>query len=186
MFHALLDRWQASLPSGLRLQDYAFVDIGCGKGRVVMLASEFPFQQVTGVELIAALAETAGKNLVTWQATQRACEQISVIQADALAYAPPDTPLLVYLFNPFNRPLVEQFVAHLVACAERQRQVIDVLYLFPFHADCFANSPAIELVWDEEFGFSVEDAAADIFGSRQEHCHLYCISPGSRDTRKAD
>jgi len=47
------------------IRDYAFIDLGCGKGRVTTVASEFPFREVIGVELSTALAATARANAAT-------------------------------------------------------------------------------------------------------------------------
>src|SRR5687768_7586014 len=49
----------ASLPD---LESYAFVDVGCGKGRPLLVASEFAFQRIVGVELAPHLAKIARAN----------------------------------------------------------------------------------------------------------------------------
>jgi hypothetical protein len=50
------------LPS---VEDYTFVDLGCGKGRALLVASEFPFNAIIGVELNPALATIAERNAQT-------------------------------------------------------------------------------------------------------------------------
>lgn len=45
----------------------AFVDIGCGKGRVLLLAAEFGFRRVTGVEFAKELCEIARDNIAVPQ-----------------------------------------------------------------------------------------------------------------------
>jgi len=42
-------------------EDYDFVDIGCGKGRSIMLASDFPFRSITGIEISKTLCAIAKK-----------------------------------------------------------------------------------------------------------------------------
>jgi hypothetical protein len=39
-----------------------FMDLGCGKGRALIVASEWPFRQILGVELSPRLARAAQKN----------------------------------------------------------------------------------------------------------------------------
>jgi len=56
--HNILARWQASNPPH-ELAEYTFVDIGCGKGRALLLASEIGFREVVGVELNPGLAANA-------------------------------------------------------------------------------------------------------------------------------
>ena len=41
---------------------FTFVDFGAGKGRVLMMACEYPFKQVIGVELSRKLHATASRN----------------------------------------------------------------------------------------------------------------------------
>jgi hypothetical protein len=47
----------------IRYQDFTFIDLGSGKGRALLLASEFPFQEIIGVELGPELHEIAKKNI---------------------------------------------------------------------------------------------------------------------------
>src|SRR5918996_1296859 len=42
---------------------YTFVDIGSGKGRVLLIASEFPFAEIIGVEFAKELHEIAAQNI---------------------------------------------------------------------------------------------------------------------------
>src|SRR5947209_2929304 len=57
-FRYVLNKW-ATWPPELPVEEYTFIDIGCGKGRAVLLATELPFREVIGVELSPALVETA-------------------------------------------------------------------------------------------------------------------------------
>ncbi|HVA32678.1 MAG TPA: class I SAM-dependent methyltransferase, partial [Candidatus Baltobacteraceae bacterium] len=54
----------AQIPQSF-VRQATFVDVGAGMGRAVLLASEYPFKQVIGVELSRALAEIARENLQT-------------------------------------------------------------------------------------------------------------------------
>ena len=55
--------------------DYAFIDLGCGKGRVTTVASEFPFLEVIGVGLSAALAAHGSR--------QRSCGRAPISESSA-------------------------------------------------------------------------------------------------------
>ena len=65
-FEATMKRWLAEPPTDA-VEACCFVDIGCGKGRVVFLASRMPFARVIGVELVPGLARTAQANLAQWE-----------------------------------------------------------------------------------------------------------------------
>ena len=43
-------------------KDYSFIDLGCGKGRALLVASELPFKALMGVELNSGLARIAERN----------------------------------------------------------------------------------------------------------------------------
>ncbi len=51
--------------------EYVFVDMGCGKGKVVLLAAELPFKRVVGVELSPKLARIAKNNLRTYRGPRK-------------------------------------------------------------------------------------------------------------------
>src|SRR5215472_1458160 len=51
-FSCLHDDWSS----------YTFVDLGCGKGRVLLMARELGFGRIIGVEFAPALAKVARRN----------------------------------------------------------------------------------------------------------------------------
>jgi hypothetical protein len=73
VFRQVIARWRAGLadpqPTSSSLAAngpaaYSFVDIGAGKGRALLLASQIPFRTVIGVELSADLARIDRKSVV--------------------------------------------------------------------------------------------------------------------------
>src|SRR5438067_12580172 len=64
LFRGAMELWRGTLAgTGDALEDYALVDGGGGKGRVVMLASELAFREVGGVGVNPELGRVARKNL---------------------------------------------------------------------------------------------------------------------------
>lgn len=57
-----VEQWRAT-PGTLPVEQYRFIDLGCGKGRAVLLASRMTFRDVVGVELHPELAAVAQVNL---------------------------------------------------------------------------------------------------------------------------
>ena len=166
-----LDRWEESLAgSGFAVADYCFVDLGCGKGRAMMLASERPFRRVIGVELDPKLVDVAEINLAKWQARPHACQDIKVVLGDAVAYPMPDMPVLLYLFNPFDASLIQRIADGLKG---ERRYPIDVMYTRPDHAEIFEALPGVRTLYQGEIWFTPEDWAADVFETRRQQCFLY-------------
>src|SRR5215472_13796029 len=81
--------------------DYTFVDFGCGKGRVLLIASEFPFRKIIGVEFAVPLAEIAKRNLASYRSRTQKCRDISVLAMDAVHYELPEEPEVLFFFSPF-------------------------------------------------------------------------------------
>jgi SAM-dependent methyltransferase len=157
----------------IRHEDYTFVDFGCGKGRVLLVASEFPFRKIIGVEFVPPLAETAMQNLKRYRSSDAKCSAIEVVTGDAVEYELPPGPLLLYFFSPFSRPVMEQIVQNL----ERSIQVSprDLLVLFtgvPAVRDsAFGSRPQYERLQRGRY--------IDIYRHRSSLAAL--ITPDSRD-----
>jgi SAM-dependent methyltransferase len=91
-------------------RDFTFIDLGCGKGRAVMVATQFPFRQIIGVEISPELCATARTNIArnpVWAG------RISILEQDASTYTFPETPLLIFLYHPFLPPLLRRVLANL-------------------------------------------------------------------------
>ncbi|HEY1985855.1 MAG TPA: class I SAM-dependent methyltransferase [Terracidiphilus sp.] len=167
-------RWAETLTgTRLELSDYTLLDIGCGKGRVVMLAAESPFRAVVGVELHPGLARVAGKNLRKWLRKPRACRDVRIVQSDVLSLSFPDGPVAIYFFNPFEREMVELLLARLSALAARRTEPIDLIYVHPEFGELVQSAQGVELLADVDVPFSEEDARADVFGVDSDRCAIY-------------
>ncbi len=85
--------------------DATFVDLGCGKGRVLILAARRRFRRVVGVEIVPSLASTARWNVQRPDALRRS-HDIAVVEGDAGALPLPLGPLVLFLYNPFEASIV--------------------------------------------------------------------------------
>src|SRR6266849_6481339 len=88
----------SSLP--IEFDQFTFVDLGSGKGRTLLMASEYPFMRIVGVELIAELHRAAQQNIREYRSPTQRCVQIEALIADAREFELPEEPLVLYLFNP--------------------------------------------------------------------------------------
>jgi SAM-dependent methyltransferase len=85
-----------------------FVDIGSGKGKACFYAStRLAFKQVLGVEFSGPLADIARANAVKF-----GDPRIKFLTADATCFDLPDSPCVVFLFNPFDEVILERFIKH--------------------------------------------------------------------------
>lgn len=116
-----------------------FVDIGCGKGRALLIAAEFPFRRLLGVEIAPELCAIANANLALnpdWKS------RISVINGDASTFVYPEGPLFIFLYTPFLLSMVRRFLANLEGQLRRSPRPAYLLYanLFETEADAMAES----------------------------------------------
>ena len=95
---AMFREMMAALP--IQFDQFTFVDLGSGKGRTLLLASEYPFQKVVGVEILPELHRAAEENIRVYREKTGRGGHIGTILMDAREYVFPESPLVVYLFNP--------------------------------------------------------------------------------------
>lgn len=169
---AMLDRWLATPPQ-LPLSQYTFIDIGCGKGRAVMLASKLPFKEVIGVELNPILAQTSTANLKIWQSAGQPTCPTSIIHHDATTFTLPATPCLIYLYNPFSISIMQKLIQHLDEIFTTHSQPLDILYFTPDSGHIFANHPRFSTLWSISIPISPQDALAEPPISVQDQCTAY-------------
>lgn len=93
---------------GLDLKTYTFVDLGCGKGRTLLLAAQLPFKEVIGVELSPMHCEVAESNIARYLSGAKnpaLCQSLRVSCINAADFVFPDSDLLIYMYRPFLGPI---------------------------------------------------------------------------------
>jgi SAM-dependent methyltransferase len=128
VFHSLIRRWRRSQPAA-RMADTTFVDLGAGMGRGVLLASELGFKEVWGVELHPALAAIARRNAGLWRAAGRERSPIRIVEDDAVEWPLPSGPVAVFLFNPFEGPVLRRLLKAWQQEWKAQARQLDLLYV---------------------------------------------------------
>ena len=132
---------------GERLPAFAFLDVGSGKGLVVMQAARRRFREVVGIEMAAELVAIAERNAARFAAAHPDAAPMRFVAGDALASSLPDAPLVVYLYNPFDATLLAPFAARLEGAAAVDREIL-VAYVNPVHRDVFDRPDRYDTLWD--------------------------------------
>jgi SAM-dependent methyltransferase len=151
-----------TLPS---LEGFTFLDLGCGKGRPLLVASEFPFQDIVGVELSTSLAAAARKNAAVVKKRFPGRPALRIEVGDASIFPLPAGDLVVFLYNPFGAEVVLKMVANIEAGLAGGKRSLYVVYYNPVHGRCFDASPklsryfAVTLPYaPEERGYGPDEA----------------------------
>ena len=183
-FRAAITLWQQTLAGTPHsIAAYTFIDIGSGKGRAVMMASEFSFRQVLGVELNPRLTEIARENLAKWAAFPHACTDLTVLQADALSFPLPDSPAVLYLFHPFDEHVLRLLLNRLVALSHTRNAPLDIICIAPYPPELFNAVPGMTLSWDGDIPLAPEDAAVDAFNCTAQYTRIYRLPGAAKPVR---
>jgi len=138
---ALFQEMMASLP--IAFEQFTFVDLGSGKGRTLLMASDYPFRKIVGVELLAELHSAAQENIRAYHSPTQRCTQIEALSGDACEFAFPDAPLVLYLFNPLPEPALRRTVQNLEQSLQQSPRPIWIVYHNPAMSSVLAASPAL-------------------------------------------
>jgi len=118
----------------LDFSGFTFIDAGSGKGRALLLASNYNFRRILGIELIPELARVARENLDKFHARDRSRREradMKVVCGDAGDFVFPDEPTVLFLFNPLPEPSLRELVRNLARSLELHPRAFYVAYANP-------------------------------------------------------
>ena len=122
LFHQIL-RALPVAPDG-----FTFIDLGSGKGRTLLMASDFPFRRILGVELLDEFETIARRNIERYRGERQECFALESQQGDAREFVFPDEPTVLYLFNPFPEHVLREVLANLLDSLSRSPRPVVVIY----------------------------------------------------------
>ncbi len=159
LFHKLVTRWRSL--SAHPIERTAFVDIGAGKGRAMLLAATMPFRRIVGVELHPALAAAARANLEQFQ-EKHGAPRIRLEEADVMALRMPAGPCCVFVFNPFDLVLMDRFLDRLQRQFTGRECDLELLYANDEQRKLILEEhPRFRELWRGRIFLSREDRNAD-------------------------
>ena len=105
--------------------EYTFVDLGSGKGRMLLLAAEYSFSRIEGVEFAKEFHDVATDNIRRYLRKPRPCENIHSLNLDAAEYLFPEGKIVLYFFSSFGPDLVALVLKNLTdSLRKNPREVI--------------------------------------------------------------
>jgi len=123
-------RYEACSPTACRwaienapvdLSTFYFVDVGCGKGRPLLIASQYPFKRLVGIEYSAKLCDQAHANLAA-AGVSRSRFEICCQDAADCKFAMHNT--FAYLHNPFDHEILRAVLKRMSQLAETNQVVV--------------------------------------------------------------
>jgi SAM-dependent methyltransferase len=144
LFREMLEALQER--THIDFHDFIFVDLGSGKGRTLLMASDYPFRRIVGVELLPALHQAAQENLSEYRSEPQKCFALESICADATEFDFPDEPTVLYLFNPFPESGLRRVITNLERSLREHPRADYVLYHNPLLEHVLSESAALRKV----------------------------------------
>jgi len=134
LFHQIL----RALP--IAADGFTFIDLGSGKGRTLLMASDYPFRRIVGLELLAEFEAIARRNISRYHGEQQKCFALESQQGDAREFVFPDEPIVLYLFNPFPEHVLREVLANLSSSLRASPRTVFVIYHNLVHERVFVES----------------------------------------------
>src|SRR5208283_516537 len=141
LFHEMLEALNRE--AGIDFRDFVFIDLGSGKGRALLMASDFPFRRILGVELLPALNRIAQENLSRYRSETQKCFALESRCSDATRFELPPEPTILYLFNPFPESGLTSVIGNLERSLRAHPRAVYVIYHNPLLARVLGGSSAL-------------------------------------------
>jgi SAM-dependent methyltransferase len=125
LFHEMMSKLE------IDFRQFVFIDVGSGKGRVLLMAADYPFRRVIGVELLPELHRIAQENISRYKSDSQRCFAIESICADARDFVFPPGPMVIYLFNPLPEPGLIKLLEDLKRSLQQNPRPVFLVYHNP-------------------------------------------------------
>ncbi len=141
---ALFQEMMASLP--IDFSKFTFVDLGSGKGRALLMASEYPFRRIVGVEILPELHRVAQENLSRYKSESQKCIVLEAICGDAIDFTFPPQPLVLFMFNPLSESGLRRALYKLDKSLDAHPRSVYLLYHNPLQEHVLNESAALSRI----------------------------------------
>ena len=100
-----------------------FVDIGCGKGKVLLIASLFGFKKISGIDIDNKLLKISKKNISIFQKITKKKIKINLAKIDARQYNI-ENDNVFYFFNPFSHVVLNVILRAIKTNGKKETYII--------------------------------------------------------------
>lgn len=150
----------------MSLHEFIFIDYGSGKGRALLLASEYDFKSIIGLEFAMELHITAEKNIRAYRSHSQACKTITSVNTDVTQFTPPPGNLLAYFFNPFQSKVLNAVLSNMRSSLDSDPAKLALVDLYPMNSDMIERCGIFKRCIEIEF-------PRDYIRNTQGACKVY-------------
>jgi 16S rRNA G966 N2-methylase RsmD len=119
-----------------------FIDVGCGKGYVLIKASKQAYHKVSGIDIEPELIRIAQKNLSVLKLQNR----LNVLCVNALEFEHYDEYEHFFFFNPFTAEVLKPVIHSILNSLEKRPREILIIYFHPTAHNILMETERFELV----------------------------------------
>lgn len=97
----------------------SFVDVGCGKGRIVLAAMAYPFKDIIGIDYSATLCDIARENVSSARLLPMRIDprRVVIVCKDATQWQRWPHQAVLWFDNPFRIEITQQVLRNIIACS---------------------------------------------------------------------
>lgn len=117
--------------SRIAFEDFTFIDFGSGKGRALLLASEYPFRRIVGLEFSPKLHLTAEENIARYTSATQKCRDIRSLNVDFVNYSLPHEPSILFFFHPCKSGLLSKVLSGIGRSLRSNPRPLYIAYVAP-------------------------------------------------------
>lgn len=110
-------------------KELILIDVGCGKGKVLLVASDFEFKKIIGIELSKKFLNTCKKNINNYKELKKK-KIIKLIHIDALKYKVTNENVF-YFFDPFSEKILNKFLKKILLSYKYNKRKIYIIFANP-------------------------------------------------------
>lgn len=125
-----------------------FLDIGCGKGRVLCVAAHYGFTKLTGIDFSKELCEASKENLALTKQKIPAIN-FSIVNNDAFYFKIPADAGHIFLFNPFDETIMSGVAENILQSLQHHPRKLCIIYVNPLHKEYFLDAGFRE-IWRQK------------------------------------
>tara|TARA_B110000483_G_C17915703_1_gene434832 strand:- start:8 stop:649 length:642 start_codon:yes stop_codon:yes gene_type:complete len=107
-----------------------FIDVGCGKGKVLLVASDFGFKKIIGIDLSKKLLHICKQNIYKYKQLKYKKKLIKLINIEATKYKITNENVF-YFFDPFSGPVLNTFLKNILLSFKKNKRKIYIIFANP-------------------------------------------------------
>lgn len=145
----------------IRFEDFIFIDFGSGKGRALLMASDFPFRKVIGLEFSRELHDAAEKNIRIYRRKSQGCPIVESHCVDFLDYQLPPDPCVLFFFDPCADSVFIPLLESIRRSLEQQLRELWLIYVAPEQKEKLLDSAGflVKAGRNEQYQFCIYRSA---------------------------